>query len=236
MLAVGFYTLLERKILAIIIIRKGPAKVRFIGILQPFRDAGKLLCKEFVIPTRANRVPFILAPAFILITRIIGWMLYPFKSAEVAYHFGVILFMVIARLRAYGVIIAGWSSNSKYSLLGAVRAMAQRISYEIPMGFVFFCILLCSRVFMLQEIGQFQERNLFFVTLLRLAFVIWTLCMIAETNRAPFDFVEGESELVSGFNVEYRGGGFALIFIAEYASILLRRLIRAVIFFGGNDA
>nr|AII78549.1 NADH dehydrogenase subunit 1 [Mytilus trossulus] len=236
LLAVGFYTLLERKILAIIMIRKGPSKVSYMGILQPFSDAGKLLCKEFIVPTRANVGPFILAPALMLAISLLGWLLYPYKSAEVFYVFGVILFMVITSVSVYGVMMSGWASNSKYSLLGAVRAMAQSISYEIPMGFIFFCVVLCSGMFMFQEISVFQQSLFFFFLPLCVVMLVWMLCMLAETNRAPFDFVEGESELVSGYNVEYSGGGFAVMFIAEYSSILLSSVMSAAMFFGGNEA
>nr|WPW47667.1 NADH dehydrogenase subunit 1 [Mytilus coruscus] len=236
LLAVGFYTLLERKILAIIMIRKGPSKVSYMGILQPFSDAGKLLCKEFIMPTRANMGPFILAPALMLTVSLLGWLLYPYKSAEVFYVFGVILFMVITSVSVYGVMMSGWASNSKYSLLGAVRAMAQSISYEIPMGFIFFCVVLVSGVFMFQEISTYQQGSFFFFIPLSVILIVWILCMLAETNRAPFDFVEGESELVSGYNVEYSGGGFAVMFIAEYSSILLSSVMSAAMFFGGNEA
>nr|AFR45257.1 NADH dehydrogenase subunit 1 [Mytilus californianus] len=235
LLGVGFYTLLERKILSIIMVRKGPAKVSYMGILQPFSDAGKLMCKEFIIPARANVSAFILGPSIMLSVSLLGWLLYPYKSSEVTYIFGVIMFMVITGMSVYGVMVAGWSSNSKYSLLGAVRGMAQSISYEIPMGFVFFCVALCAGSFMLQEITQFQSSFFLLFSLLSLMFIVWIVCMLAETNRAPFDFVEGESELVSGFNVEYSGGGFAVMFIAEYAAILLSSLISAVLFLGGSE-
>nr|ALM88209.1 NADH dehydrogenase subunit 1 [Mytilus edulis] len=233
--AVGFYTLLERKVLSIIMIRKGPSKVSYMGILQPFSDAGKLLCKEFIVPTRANVGPFILAPAVMLIISLLGWLLYPYKSAEVFYVFGVILFMAVTSISVYGVMMSGWVSNSKYSLLGAVRAMAQSISYEIPMGFIFFCVVLCAGLFSFQEISMYQQSLFFFFFPLCGALVVWLLCVLAETNRAPFDFVEGESELVSGYNVEYSGGGFAVMFIAEYSSILLSSVVSAIMFFGGNE-
>lgn len=235
LVAVGFFTLLERKLLAIIIIRKGPAKVRFIGILQPFSDAGKLFCKEFVKPARANLIPFLICPGVILTLRLIGWLLYPYKCVEVLYTAGIIQFIVVSSINVYGVIIAGWSSNSKYALLGSVRAIAQRISYEIPLGFVVICILFIVKSFIFQEINLFQENIHILFIVMPVIFVIWLICILAETNRAPFDFVEGESELVSGFNVEYRGGGFALIFIAEYARILLNSILTAIVFFGGNE-
>nr|ADE05916.1 NADH dehydrogenase subunit 1 [Mytilus trossulus] len=235
LLAVGFYTLLERKILGIIMIRKGPSKVSYMGILQPFSDAGKLLCKEFIVPTRANVGPFIWAPALMLTISLLGWVLYPYKSAEVYYVFGMILFMVITSVSVYGVMLSGWASNSKYSLLGAVRAMAQSISYEIPMSFIFFCVVLCAGVFTFQEISAYQQGAFFFLFPLCGAMVVWLVCILAETNRAPFDFVEGESELVSGYNVEYSGGGFAVMFIAEYSSILLSSVMSSALFFGGNE-
>lgn len=165
LLAVGFYTLLERKILAIIMIRKGPSKVSYMGILQPFSDAGKLLCKEFIVPTRANVGPFILAPALILAISLLGWLLYPYKSAEVFYVFGVILFIVITRVSVYGVIMSGWASNSKYSLLGAVRAMAQRISYEIPIGFIFLCSTIFRRVYVSRNQSVSAKVLFFFLPL-----------------------------------------------------------------------
>nr|YP_009681501.1 NADH dehydrogenase subunit 1 [Gregariella coralliophaga]QDO71895.1 NADH dehydrogenase subunit 1 [Gregariella coralliophaga] len=235
LLAVGFFTLLERKLLAIIMIRKGPAKVSFMGILQPFSDAGKLFCKEFVVPSRAVMAPFIMCPGVMLLISLVGWLLYPYKCVEVVYLAGIIQFIVVASISVYGVMVAGWASNSKYALLGSVRAMAQSISYEIPLGFAVMAVLFVVSSFMLQEISMWQENSFIMLMLFPVIFIIWILCMLAETNRAPFDFVEGESELVSGFNVEYSGGGFAMMFMSEYATMLLNSLITATVFLGGSE-
>nr|YP_009681523.1 NADH dehydrogenase subunit 1 [Septifer bilocularis]QDO71942.1 NADH dehydrogenase subunit 1 [Septifer bilocularis] len=234
LLAVAFYTLLERKLLGYIMLRKGPNKVGFMGILQPFSDAGKLFCKEVVVPRYANFIPFILCPTFVLGISLTLWVMYPFKNSELIFVCGLVQFLVISSMSVYGTMVAGWSSNSKYALLGAVRSVAQSISYEVPMSFIILCFIYGSSSFMLQEIGMFQHVIMFFFPFFPCC-VLWVICILAETNRAPFDFVEGESELVSGFNVEYSGGAFAMIYMAEYSSMLFNSVISSVLFFGSNE-
>lgn len=163
-------------------------------------------------------------------------MLYPYSYVEAVFVCGLIQFLAVSGLRVYGVILAGWSSNSKYSLLGSVRAIAQRISYEVPMTFTILSVIFTLKSFWCEEVKGFQAGGLFMFVFMGLASsCVWLICILAETNRAPFDFVEGESELVSGFNVEYGGGGFAIIFMAEYRAILFNSLFFVVLFLGGPD-
>nr|AXP84529.1 NADH dehydrogenase subunit 1 [Perumytilus purpuratus] len=236
LLSVGFFTLLERKLLGAIMLRKGPDKVGFMGLMQPFSDAGKLFCKELVVPSRAIIIPYIMAPLFMLSVSLGLWILFPFQSVSMVFIFGVIQFLVTAGVSVYGVMIAGWSANSKYSLLGSVRSIAQSISYEIPFGIIIFVIVVLSMSFMFQEVVLWQEGAFFFFFVYSLGLIFWLVCVLAESNRAPFDFVEGESELVSGFNVEYSGGLFAMIFMSEYSSMLFSSVISSCMFFGGGEA
>lgn len=235
LLAVAFFTLLERKLLGAIMLRKGPNKVGFMGLLQPFRDAGKLFCKELVFPQYSNITPFIICPGFMLGLSLRFWIFYPFMRLEILFIFGFLQFLVISRIRVYGVIAAGWSSNSKYSLLGSVRSVAQSISYEIPFMLLFFTVVFLGWRFFLQELSLWQEGFIFFGVIYLFGVIEWVICLLAENNRAPFDFVEGESELVSGFNVEYSGGMFAIIFISEYRSIMFGRVLTGILFWGGNE-
>nr|UEP17941.1 NADH dehydrogenase subunit 1 [Sydaphera spengleriana] len=235
LLAVAFFTLLERKGLSYIQIRKGPNKVSMMGLPQPIADAAKLLTKEIAKPTMANFSPYFIAPVFSFILALLLWQLYPSLYASSYFKWGVMFFLCVSSLNVYGTLIAGWASNSKYALLGSLRAIAQTISYEVSMALILLFPLFLVASFNFIEIKDSQELIWFSFLMLPVA-LIWFTTSIAETNRAPFDFAEGESELVSGFNVEYGAAGFALIFLAEYANILVMSLFSALLFFGGSSS
>lgn len=233
LLGVAYLTLVERKLLAYAQRRVGPCVVGVLGLGQPFADAIKLFSKEFVIPHRSNRWAFLFAPVFMLGVRLLFWVSSPvLGEGGVVMRWGILYVLCVSRAGVHGILIGGWASNRKYALLGAVRAMAQVVSYEVVMFF-----LAIIPVLLINGRGRFRvlAGNFSGVLLgLRLwpAFVIWVFCVTAETNRAPFDFAEGESELVSGFNVEYRSGGFAMVFMAEYARIIFMGVVSACIFLG----
>jgi NADH-ubiquinone oxidoreductase chain 1 len=232
LLAVAFFTLLERKGLSYIQKRKGPNKVGFVGLPQPLSDAIKLLTKEIAIPIIVNSLPFLAAPVLRFILALLLWQLYPSVSSLGFFGLGILFFLCVSRLNVYGTLVAGWASNSKYALLGSLRSIAQSISYEVSMVLILlFSLFLASR-FDFLNIIQIQK-FICFGFLFPRVFLIWFVTCIAETNRAPFDFAEGESELVSGFNIEYGRAGFALIFLAEYANILVIRLFRSILFLSG---
>lgn len=230
LIAIAFYTLIERKFLGYFQLRKGPNKVGLAGIPQPFADAIKLFVKEQSTPTSSNRSPFIAAPVLGLILTLILWAIYPHANPAIFIRFGALYFLCVSRINVYSTFLAGWCSNSKYALLGALRGVAQTISYEVSISLILLsALILHSQI----DISIISTNLLSWVTLIisPLA-IIWLITNLAETNRTPFDFAEGESELVSGFNVEYRSGIFALIFIAEYANILIIRLLSVVFFTG----
>lgn len=228
LLAIAFYTLIERKFLGYFQLRKGPNKVILIGLPQPFADAIKLFTKEQTNPTPANVSPYIFAPILGLILALILWTLFPHSNPSSFFIYGVLYFLCVSRINVYTTFIAGWCSNSKYALLGALRGIAQTISYEVSIALILLSVLILHKSIDLNIIKNFTWIILIIFPL----FVIWFITNLAETNRTPFDFAEGESELVSGFNVEYRAGIFALIFIAEYTNILFISILRVTLFTG----
>jgi NADH-quinone oxidoreductase subunit H len=245
MIAVAYLTLWERKLIGWMQIRIGPNRVTFFGIpwlggfAQPIADGLKLLVKEIIIPSGASKFLFVLAPILAIMPALAAWAVVPFSPELVLANIdaSLLYIMAITSMGVYGIIIAGWASNSKYAFLGALRSAAQMVSYELAMGFALVCVLMVSQSLNLGEIVRAQEGNAglfswFWIPLLPI-FIVYIISGVAETNRAPFDVAEGESEIVAGFHVEYSGMTFAVFFLAEYANMILISTLAAIMFLGG---
>lgn len=235
--AVAYLTFLERKVIGYMQARIGPNRVGIAGIGQPIADALKLLCKETIIPSAASRSFFILAPILTLVPSLMAWSVIPFASGWVLADIdaGILFLFAMTALSGYGPLLAGWASNSKYAFFGGMRSVAQVISYEIAMGFALVGVLLAAGSVNLSRIVLGQQGGIWHWYALPLfpLFVVYWISAVAETNRAPFDVAEGESEIVAGFHVEYSGMGFALFFLAEYANMILLSALASVMFLGG---
>ena len=234
LVAVAYLTYAERKVIAAMQLRKGPNVVGPFGLLQPIADALKLLMKETIIPSGANRIVFIAAPILTFVLSLIAWAVIPFDKGVVLSNInvGVLYLFAISSLGVYGIIMAGWASNSKYAFLGALRSAAQMVSYEVSIGFVLVSVLLCAGSLNLTKIVEAQQHVWFVIPLFPMA-IIFFASGLAETNRSPFDLVEGESELVAGYFVEYSAMAFALFFLGEYANMILVSTMTSLLFLGG---
>ena len=234
LISVAYFTLAERKIMGSIQRRKGPNVIGWFGLLTPLADGLKLFSKETILPSNSDLIVFVIAPMITFLLSLIGWAVIPFGEGIVGsdIQIGVLYLFGISSLGVYGIITSGWSSNSKYAFLGALRSAAQMVSYEVSIGFIIICIVLCVGSFNLTEI-VIAQKNIWFCIPLFPVFIMFFISALAETNRHPFDLPEAEAELVSGYNVEYSAMGFALFFLGEYANMLLMSCLTTILFFGG---
>lgn len=234
LISVAYFTLAERKILGAIQRRRGPNVVGTFGLLQPLSDGFKLLVKESVIPSNSNKLIFILSPIVTFVISLLGWAIIPYDKYSILAetNMGILYLFGISSLGVYGIIMSGWSSNSKYAFLGALRSAAQMVSYEVSIGFIIVTIVVCCGSFNLETIIN-SQRNIWFIIPFFPLFLIFFISALAETNRHPFDLPEAEAELVSGYNVEYSAMGFALFSLGEYANMLMMSSINVILFFGG---
>ena len=234
LIAVAYFTIAERKIMGAIQRRRGPNVVGYIGLLQPLADGLKLFVKETTLPNSSNLSLFLLAPSFAFILSLMGWAVIPFAEGIVLcnLNLGILYLFAVSSLNVYSILFAGWSSNSKYPYLGALRSAAQMISYELSIGFSALTVALCAGTFNLTAIVLAQEKIWFVIPLLPI-FIIFYISILAETNRHPFDLPEAEAELVSGYNIEYSSMTFALFFLGEYANMLIMSAFGALLFMGG---
>lgn len=234
-ISVAFFTLAERRVMGAIQRRKGPNITGFWGVLQPFADALKLIVKEIVLPKRANKVLFLLAPFLTLYFSFIGWAVIPFstKSFVVNLNIGILYLLIISSFGIYGILLSGWASNSKYAFLAAIRSVAQAISYEVSIALIILPVILMSGTLNLIYIVLIQQHIVWFFFPLFPLCIIFFISILAETNRTPFDLAEAEAELVAGYNIEYSGILFAAFFLGEYSNILLMSALFVILFFGG---
>ncbi|MCB9983092.1 MAG: NADH-quinone oxidoreductase subunit NuoH [Rhodospirillales bacterium] len=234
LLAVAYYTYAERKVMGGMQRRQGPMTVGPFGLLQPIADGVKLFSKETIIPSGANRPVFLLAPMMLFALSLVAWAVIPFDKGWVLANInvGILYLFAVSSMTVYGVIMAGWASNSRYAFLGGLRSASQMVSYEVSMGLIIVCVLLCTGSLNLQEI-VLADRPLWVQALLFPMFIVFLVSILAETNRAPFDLPEGESEITGGFMVEYSAMAFALFFLGEYSAMILMSAMTTTLFLGG---